>query len=377
MQTFMISFALMMRQMSMSIVAPFLSTYCTTLSGYTTLTTGLTLGIFGLMQSIFQTPFGMLSDRFGHKKIMIIGLSITVIGLILAWKADSIYVLIAARAFQGSGAIIGVGYAWAAGIAPVNKRSKAMGILTIMLSGGAAAAFILGPVLREFLTVNQIFLVCALVIIVNIFYIIFFVPDQRGKKQEKKDSKGDLKKLLTNRYFMGVSFSAFLNNFMMMAIFFAVPIYLTSFLPETKLWITFIPVVIFAFFSMKIAVYFADKSKGKQVMLIAFLISALSSLLFLQKETLVFLVLGITLFFGCYASLATVIASEINNTDIDDCRGTANGVFNGLQFLGNFFGAVLMGLIWHYSETAGFSLIFCAGIIGFFLTVSLFIRRRK
>ena len=56
----MISLALALRQMSMTIVAPFISTYCKSLSGCTPLLAGLAVGAFGLMQAIFQIPFGML-----------------------------------------------------------------------------------------------------------------------------------------------------------------------------------------------------------------------------------------------------------------------------------------------------------------------------
>ena len=45
----MLSAALALRQMSMTIVMPFISTYCRTLSGYTPLLAGFAVGIFGLM----------------------------------------------------------------------------------------------------------------------------------------------------------------------------------------------------------------------------------------------------------------------------------------------------------------------------------------
>ena len=84
----MISLALTLRQMSMTIVAPFISTYCKSLVGYTPLLAGLAVGAFGLMQALFQIPFGMLSDRYGNKRkkrVLISGLVVVIIGFIVGF----------------------------------------------------------------------------------------------------------------------------------------------------------------------------------------------------------------------------------------------------------------------------------------------------
>lgn len=56
-----ISMALGIRQMAMTMVTPFLSTYCTSLKYSTPLLAGVALGIFGLAQALFQIPFGIWS----------------------------------------------------------------------------------------------------------------------------------------------------------------------------------------------------------------------------------------------------------------------------------------------------------------------------
>jgi MFS family permease len=360
----MISFALMMRQLSMSIVAPFLSTYCRTLPGYTPFAAGLTLGIFGLMQAFLQTPFGILSDRYGRKRVLLSGLVLTVAGLVLAWRAQSITMLILARALQGSGAVIGVGYAWAAGLTPETHRTKAMGILSLMVSSGAAAAFILGPLLRNVLAVNQIFLVCAAAIGLNALYIFFFIPDTGTATGNTPAVGGAAGRLLRNGDFMKICLSAFFNNFMMMSVFFAVPVRLTAILPETDMWIVFIPAIACAFFAMKTAVRITGRGSGRNVLSCAFLISSMGILLFIYKSSLLFLGAGTAVFFGAYASIAAVTASEINRVVPDELRGTGNGMFNALQYLGSFTGAAVTGFIWNFSGMAACIPAFCAGITG-------------
>ncbi|MCS4516344.1 MFS transporter [Clostridium botulinum] len=43
-------------------------------------------------------PFGVFSDKFGNKKVILIGLMQVIIGLLLAYFAKNIYLLIVARA---------------------------------------------------------------------------------------------------------------------------------------------------------------------------------------------------------------------------------------------------------------------------------------
>ena len=107
-----LGFALGMRQMAMTMVMPFLSTYSKTLKYNTPMLAGISLGIFGLMQAIFQIPYGIWSDKKGNKIVMVTGLFQVIIGLIIAYFANNIYLLIFARAMQGSGAVIAVGYSW-------------------------------------------------------------------------------------------------------------------------------------------------------------------------------------------------------------------------------------------------------------------------
>lgn len=184
----MLSLAIGLRQMSMTIVMPFISTYCKTLEGYTPLMAGLALGIFGLTQAIFQIPFGILSDRYGNKKMVLIGIAQVVIGLVLAYFAKNIGVLVFARALQGSGAIIGVAYSWTAGIVEERKRTSALSILGGFVSVAAALAFAIGPLLRGIMSVNRMFLICAILLLGNGVYILFF-PERYWSKRYWENSR--------------------------------------------------------------------------------------------------------------------------------------------------------------------------------------------
>ncbi|MBC3888974.1 MFS transporter [Acetobacterium paludosum] len=365
----MISLALAFRQMSMTIVMPFISTYCKSLIGYTSVFAGLAVGIFGLTQAIFQIPFGMLSDRYGNKRMMLIGLTQVVVGLVLAYLTNNIGLLIFARALQGSGAVIGVGYSWAAGMAGEKERIRAMSILGAFISAAAALAFAVGPLLRKIMSVNLMFLFCAILLFLNELYILLFIKDHKsGDKQEQgiPDSK-HIKILLKNKNFIVMNLSAFINNYMMISVFYAVPIYLTKVTSETGMWKVFVPAIFIAILAMKQAVRWTQKGFNKQVLMISFLISALSLFLYFEKSSYLFLLFGTTLFMCGYISIGTIVATNVNNVVKDSYRGTANGIFNSFQYVGNFVGAVVTGALWGISEQLTWFVTIGIGIAGFLI----------
>lgn len=366
-----LSLALGIRQMSMTSVMPFISTYCKSLAGYSTFYAGLAVGIFGLMQAVFQIPFGVLSDRYGNKRLMMTGLTMVVGGLVLAFFAQSVGMLIFARALQGSGAIIGVGYSWAAGMAGEKERIRAMSILGAFLSAGAALAFAVGPLLRQIMSVKWMFLVCAFFLFLNELYLLFFVRDKEGLPEQKQGfpNKKQIRSLLSDKNFVMMNLSAFLNNYMMVSVFYAVPIYLTGVTGETGMWKVFIPAIFVAILGMKAAVREFQKGFGRRILAVSFLVSALSVLLYFRKTSYVFLLLGTVLFLCGYITIATLTASDVNETVDDSCRGTANGIFNSFQYLGNFAGAAVTGALWGASEPLTWFVTIGVGLAGFFITI--------
>lgn len=366
----MLSLVFALRQIAMTIVSPFISTYSRTLAGYTPLLAGMALGVFGLTQAIFQIPFGIMSDRFGNKIMVLIGLFQVVMGLVIAFLAKNIYILIFARALQGSGAIIGVGYSWISSMVNESKRTKALSILGAFISVAAALAFALGPLLYEIMSVNMMFLVCALLIFINGLYIFFFLKDSHSVENIPKNSTAShIKILLGNKTFIRMNLAAFFNNFMMMSVFYAVPIYLDSVTGEKGLWKVFVPAIIVAIPIMKAAIRLVERGYNKQVLEAFFLVSSLSLCFYFEKGSYIFLLMGTILYLSAYVSLATILATSANNIVEDSYRGTANGIFNSFQYIGNFIGPVVTGLVWGFSDRLAWIIIICIGIMGLFIVV--------
>ena len=92
-----------LRMIGLFLILPVFAVHATKLRGGESLTlVGLALGAYGLTQAMLHLPFGMASDRFGRKRIIILGLIIFAAGSFLAASATDIYWTIAGRALQGA-----------------------------------------------------------------------------------------------------------------------------------------------------------------------------------------------------------------------------------------------------------------------------------
>ncbi|WP_338078769.1 MFS transporter [Clostridium luticellarii] len=363
----MLCLALALRQMSMTIVMPFISTYCKSLVGYTPVLAGLAIGVFGLTQAVFQIPFGVLSDEYGNKKMMLIGLTQVAAGLFIAYISKNIGLLILARALQGSGAVIGVGYSWTASMVDEKERISAMSLLGAFISAAAALAFAIGPLLREIISVNLMFLFCAILLSLNELYILFFLKDNKSKNKNRSIQNNQIYTLLIDKNFVIMNIVAFLNNFIMISVFYALPIYLNKVTGETGMWKVFVPAIVIAILAMKSTVKYTRKGFNNQVLMCSFLILSLGLIFYFRKSSYIFLLIGTTIFMCGYITLATVVAADVNDLVADKYRGTANGIFNSFQYIGNFVGAIVTGWLWGISETLTWLILMAVGIIGFLI----------
>lgn len=358
--------ALGIRQMAMTMVMPFLSTYSNTLKYNTSMLAGIALGIFGLMQALFQIPYGIWSDKKGNKIVMVIGLLQVGIGLVIAYFANNIYWLIFARAMQGSGAIIAVGYSWISStVTDQKERMKSMSIISTIIGVAAALSFAFGPLIHKFVSVKDMFLYSAIIIFIAWFVIVLFLKDTKNiYNEETMEVKDAIRILSKDKSFIALNIAALINNFIMTAIFFSIPQYLEKITGIDGMWKIFMPTVIVAIIVMRIVVRRLNNSESVNFLISAFVLSASGVLFYLNKDSFISIFIGTLLFMIGYISISTIIPVLGNFILEDEYRGTGNGIINSLQYIGSFLGSSIIAAIWVKSEKCSFIVTFLVGLLG-------------
>ena len=117
------------RMMGLFIIFPIFSLYINNIQYATPFLIGLALGVYGLTQAALQIVLSILSDKFGRKPIIFIGLIFFIIGSIVAAYSTTIYGIIIGRAIQGAGAIGSTLTALVADSTKEENRLKAMSLI--------------------------------------------------------------------------------------------------------------------------------------------------------------------------------------------------------------------------------------------------------
>jgi MFS family permease len=118
---------------------------------------GMALGIYGLTQAILHIPYGMASDRYGRKRVIVIGLLLFALGSFVAAWASDIRLVILGRALQGAGAISAPVTAFLADLTREEHRAKAMAMIGASIGLTFAVSLVAAPALYQSIGMDGIF----------------------------------------------------------------------------------------------------------------------------------------------------------------------------------------------------------------------------
>ena len=139
-------------------------------------------------------PMGALGDRYGRKRLMLIGLTLFAAASLFAVYADGPAEVIAARAFMGVGAAILTPLT--AATIPVmfdaKERPKAIALLTMGMGIGLPLGPIIGGYLLEHFWWGSIFLVNVPVAVVALIAVAALIPESRARNPKPVDVAGGL-----------------------------------------------------------------------------------------------------------------------------------------------------------------------------------------
>lgn len=342
-----------LRMIGLFMVLPVFSLYAKQLEGATPALIGLAMGIYGLSQALFQIPFGALSDRFGRKPIIMAGLMIFALGSLLAGMAHSITLMIIGRALQGIGAVGSTIMALMADLTREDQRTKAMAIAGITIGFSFSLAMFIGPILTKWLSVSNLFYLAAIFGLFGIIVLYYSVPTSATLSWHR-DTEPEFKsfiKLLVNPELTKLNTGIFILHAIFTASFIAIPISLShGGLEANEQWHIYLPTLLAAFILSLVCIGMSEKQQQiKSYFLGGIAAIALSELLmWASTDNLLFVSLGICLFFAGFSLLESFLPSLISRTAPAARKGSALGIYSCSQFLGIFIGGVLGG--WLYGK---------------------------
>ena len=323
---------------------------------------GIALGTYGLTQGMLQIPYGMASDRYGRKRIIILGLILFALGSFIAAMGNNIYVIIAGRALQGAGAISAPVMAFLSDLTREQHRTKAMAMVGSSIGLMFALSLVGSPLLYRYIGMGGIFILTGVLALAAIWVVVSVVPQESLVKVEAEEhvEPARLGDVLRNPHLLRLNFGIFSLHAVQMAIFVVVPLALISAggIPVAQHWKIYLPVVLGSFVLMVPAIFYAEKKDAiKPVFLASIALMAAVQLGFafsLQNFTaLVILLLG---FFVAFNILEASLPSLVSRTAPASARGAALGVYNTTQSLGLFVGGAAGGwLMQHHGQMPVFA----------------------
>lgn len=179
---------------------------------------GLLMAVYSLMQLIFAPMWGKISDRYGRKPVMLVGIGGLALSFFMMAVSTNLWMLYAARIIGGilSAANMPTTMAYAADITTPEDRGKGMG----MIGAGIGLGFVFGPALGGIFSKTSLslpFYIAGITSIVTMFLVLFVLKESstvesRLKQSQNKESlwksfSGNLSILFILQLFISLSLS--------------------------------------------------------------------------------------------------------------------------------------------------------------------------
>lgn len=368
---------LFFRMFSLFLLLPVFSVLAMDLEGATPFLIGVAFGAYGLTQGFLQLPFGMWSDRAGRKLVIVIGLGLFIAGNLLAAFVDSIHWMIVARFLQGTGAISSTVFALIADLTRPEVRTRANAALGASVGIAFALAFGAAPFFGEWLGLNGMFLMIAVLSLASLVLVLTTVPNPETiKLLPQKVSFWNMAKMVWKvPALRTISWGGFVCGAGLSSTFFLIPMILVQHgFERAEMWKIYLPMMLAGVVAMLLAAIFAEvKNRFREVMLFG-IVLLLTSLVFMglgqEQNRLIWFVAALYFFFMGFNVFEPIFPSLVTRSTTSETKGTAMGVYNFAQFIGHFVGATVAGALYVNNYLIFILLLAVAEIWFFYLTLS-------
>jgi len=342
-----VSLIMSVRMLGLFMLFPVMSVYAVDYDSSTPFLIGMAIGVYGLTQALLQIPFGYLSDRFGRRPILIIGLLIFLLGSVVAANASNIIFVIIGRALQGGGAISAVLMAFLADSILEDNRAKANAFVGFQIGVAFMLSLIIGPIITSRIGLSGLFWVIGFLSIIAMLIVLSLKHSKPVNYYQL--SFGAFKEILT-RDLVALDFSVFSLHLILASGFIVMPILIieNQIVSMIDNWQLYLPAVLLSFIGMIPLIIISERyKKTKYILLLSIFLLIISQIIFFTSSLnfSVFL-LTLTIFFVAFNTIEAILPSLLSRTASASKRGLAMGIFSTSQFLGTFIGGAIGGLIY-------------------------------
>ncbi|MBZ7966068.1 MFS transporter [Campylobacter molothri] len=366
-----LSFIIGTRFFGLFIVLPVLSLYTLKLEHANEFLVGFLVGIYSLTQMILQMPFGILSDKIGRKKTMLIGLLIFIFGSLICAFSHDIYMMLLGRMLQGAGAIGGVATAMISDFITEENRGKAMAIMGSFIGLSFASSMVISPLMSAKWGLSSLFYLSAALSALCIVLLYSIVPKEN--KITHHNQKTPFLHLIRQKNLALMNITNCMQKMLMSIAFLSIPIILVKHLGfhENKLWTVYTPSMIAGFIAMGFAGSLGEK-KGlaKQILLLGVIFFICSYILFNLANSINLFIIAIIIFFIGFNLHEPIMQSCASKFCKVHEKGAALGLFNAFGYAGSFIGGTIGGIFLHLNQLNLLTMILI--VLAIFWLVSLF-----
>ena len=333
-----------LRMLGLFLVLPVLSLYAAELAGsQKSLWIGWAMGAYGLTQACLQLPFGMVSDKWGRKKTIYIGMTMFIVGSFIAAAATSIEWLVLARALQGAGAISAVITALMSDLIRDSVRTRAMSMVGMSIGLTFALSLVAAPLLVSVIGMSGLFVLTGVSMMLAMFAVYKYVPDP-----EKNTSSNRLPALqiALQPQLWRLNFGIFALHAAQMALFVSLPfLFLQMGIAQEAQWKVYAPMVLFGMVLMvPVIIYGEKKRKLKQTLLFAIAMMVVAQTMLATKHDVVMVMtVALVIYAIAFNVLEAILPSMVAKFAPAEQRGAAMGFYSTAQSIGLFIGGVAGG----------------------------------
>ncbi|MFT4102305.1 MAG: MFS transporter [Burkholderiaceae bacterium] len=328
---------------------------------------GLALGVYGLTQAFLQIPYGIASDRFGRKPVIVAGMLVFAAGSFLAAVAPDVMTVLIGRALQGAGAVSAAVTAMIADHTRDSQRTKAMAMVGISIGMSFAVSMVAAPLLYSLIGMAGIFSLTGLLALAAVVTVTRLPAPPADAAQGAVDAveRRRFRDVLAHVDLLRLNFGVFVLHAVQMAVFVVVPNWLVedAGLPLDAHWKLYLPVMAVSVMLMMPALNWGER-RGRVSTVLAGAIGLMLVVvigLFWHPRGVIPMAILLAAFFAGFNVLEASQPSLVSKLAPPGTRGAALGVYNTTQSLGLFVGGGLGG--WALASWGGQAVFAGSGVL--------------